>query len=215
MPVSPHWKLVDVFTLEQAAYLWCGMEPQNLAIAYKPPGEVNAIYQALVAAAKLETIQIDSSKNHLAGIGQYYESLVARDTLIRFAKSKNAYPAFLFDTLSAPENPTPSAATTQAKPSPLPPNQARAPSQSLAEPPAEPVNRGGRPEGYDWNACMAEIVRLADMDGLPAVQNELVRHLIEWFEERHGNSPADSVIKARISPIYRYLKSVGWKPQDS
>lgn len=195
MSPSSHWKLVDVFTLEQAAYLWCDQEPGRINIDYRVPEGVRAIYQALAGASTRGDLKVDSSTNVLSQFGDLAKTVVSREELVKFAKSKNAYPEFLFDTLSTPE-------WTQA------------PNQTPTEPLPEPVNRGGRPEEYDWNACMAEIVRLADMDGLPAVQNELVRHLIGWFEERHGKSPADSVIKSRISPIYRYLKNVGWKSKN-
>jgi hypothetical protein len=52
------------------------------------------------------------------------------------------------------------------------------------------------------------------MDGLPAVQNDLVRHLTSWFVESFGKAPADSVIRSRISPIYAYLRKVGWKSKN-
>ena len=206
MPVSHHWKLADVFTLEQAAYLWCGLEPEQLLLGQRMPADVAAVLQAFVGAYKLGTLHLDNATNAYATIGDYNKSFTNRAGLILFARSKNVYPEFLFDTVAGPSNLEMAKLFEEAG------KDLKEHSEAVVETPR--AAKGGRPAGYDWDACMGEIVRFADMEGLPGVQADLVRHLMSWFEERYDKSPADSVIKARISPLYGYLKSVGWKPKD-
>ena len=51
-----------------------------------------------------------------------------------------------------------------------------------------------------------EIIRRANSpDGLPEVQAELIRNLLQWFSDTYGNEPAESAVKQRISKIYKYL----------
>lgn len=118
---------------------------------------------------------------------------------VSFAKDEQVFPPFLFDTLG--------------------PDQIQ--EDPIAGPVSAPVveenqikDRGGRPRKYDWDGCIAEIVRIADMDGLPSIHNELIRRLQSWFVESCGDTPADSEIKKRVSPIYHHLEKTGWKPRD-
>jgi hypothetical protein len=78
--------------------------------------------------------------------------------------------------------------------------------QSEVEMVDDPAPRGvGRPVEYDWASLQAEIVRVADLDGLPAKQSELVERLLQWCENEWGRQPAESAIKARVSEIYNRL----------
>ena len=70
----------------------------------------------------------------------------------------------------------------------------------------------GAPAKYDWTEFAAEIVRIADMDGLPSPQSELEKIMEDWCETRWKIRPGESTIRERIAPIYRYLNQVGWKP---
>ena len=224
MSFSDHWNLVDVFTLEQAAYLWCEREPRMITADFTSGSGAKAMLQAFIGAIKQRELTVDHSTNALAQIGEYRTSMVSREALVRYARSRNTFPKFLFDTFEHDEaveeaeggteiDKTRAAIQELLKDVKRAPSQASRPSSPDPSPEAPPT-KVGRPEGYDWNACMGEIIRLADMDGLPAIQADLVRHLMGWFEERFGKSPADSVIKSRISPLYKYLASVGWKSRN-
>ncbi len=60
----------------------------------------------------------------------------------------------------------------------------------------------GRPQKYDWDAFWREIVKVADMDGLPETKAELVEHMSEWCEIAWGEEPASSVIREKIARLY-------------
>jgi hypothetical protein len=64
------------------------------------------------------------------------------------------------------------------------------------------VDRGGRPEKFDWTAFAAEVVRLAlDPDGLPE-QRELMRHMMEWCHTQFGDeTPGESTVRAKLKAL--------------
>ena len=62
--------------------------------------------------------------------------------------------------------------------------------------------RRGRPQKYDWDAFWREIVKVADMDGLPETKAELVEHMSEWCAITWGEEPASSVIREKIAHLY-------------
>jgi hypothetical protein len=74
-----------------------------------------------------------------------------------------------------------------------------------------PKSRGGRKPEYDWDGFWIEIVRVADRDGLPGpeqsegwrYQADLVRHMLEWFQNTHGKEPAKSQIEERLTKLYK------------
>lgn len=69
--------------------------------------------------------------------------------------------------------------------------------------------RSGRPEAYDWDTFVFEIIRRANSpDGLPETRAELVRDMLEWFSLTYGKEPSESSVKSRISQIYKYLEKV-------
>jgi hypothetical protein len=65
--------------------------------------------------------------------------------------------------------------------------------------------KGGRPLKYDWDALGIEIIRIADLDGLPNSQAELIEQLLQWCENNWEEQPADSSVKSRVSDIYNKL----------
>jgi hypothetical protein len=67
------------------------------------------------------------------------------------------------------------------------------------------VNRGGRPAEYDWDTFVMEVIRRANLDGLPEKQADLIREMLVWFQTIFGQEPAESAVKKRISKIYSYL----------
>lgn len=188
MAASDFWKVPGHFTVWQASALWCDLEPPRDALAeQKMPPEYYAIKQTLVGA--ISTGSLIAELNHPATlfvdvnhIYDYSLSTITRANLEAFARAINSLPAFLFDTL------------TERMPASI------------------PKNRGGRPPTHDWDGAISEIVRVADMDGLPSVQAALVRKLQDWFSQASRGEPAESEIKARVSGIYRRLKEAGWKP---
>lgn len=204
-----HWMYVDVFTVNQAAALWCGVDPARLsAVESFWPSEVFAAKQMLVSAIVSMQLAADDSTNALSMIGDHSKSHVSRETLANFARDRSLFPAFLFDTISPfqdPENPTErlhkliagSGARVDRPTQPIPevPDKAH-PTQS----------RIGRPPEYDWDSFILEIVHRANsLDGLPEKQADLVREMLSWFGITHEKEPAESAVKARVSKIYRYL----------
>lgn len=202
-----NWMHVDVFTVDQAAALWCGFDPVKISLlSYKNPPEFAATKQMLFGAILNEEIHSDSSKNMLSGSGDFSATLVPRSELEKFAKKKGLFPAFLFDTLApfagGDARTTGSIQETvnvNAVPDPAPSN----------------VKKGGRPTEYDWDSFMLEVIRRANTpDGLPDSQAELVREMLQWFADTFGNEPAESSIKSRISRVYKYLANAKAKDNN-
>ena len=198
MAYSENWNLADVFTVAQAAYLWSDLDPPgDPFIEGRRPPEVAAIAQVMLGAIEVGQLTATWKYPSLKYRKDYFEVSVTRESLIKFAKAKKQFPSFLFDTISvelaeegAVSEPSPEHIEIEAK------------------------NKGGRPARYDWDGCYAEIVRIADIDGLPSVQNDLIEQLKNWFIAEIDEHPADSEIKKRVSAIYKRLKESGWKPRD-
>jgi hypothetical protein len=201
MAYSKSWNLADAFTISQASYLWHELDPPNgeveEALRYGRPPDVAAVAQSLLAAVESGAL-----------IGKWHDPLaehrrdtfkitIRREALVEFAKARKQFPAFLFDTVLTESNTLDSSTST-----------------ALTGNDIQSKNVGGRPRKYDWDGCYAQIVRIADEDALPGVQNELVRKLQEWFLSECGTEPADSEIKKKISTIYQRLRGAGWKPRD-
>jgi len=182
----PLWSSVDHFTIEQAAALWAGIDPAMASSSFKMgESEISrftARKQMLVGAVMDSTLQVQSAHNTWARLGDHDKSLVSRNALVEFAIRKNERPSFLFDTLLNP-NDNPETPSTKA----------------------QTKNRVGRPVEYDWNAMTVEVIRIADLDALPEKQSDLVRRLLEWFQDKYDAEPAESAVKTRVSRIYRGL----------
>jgi hypothetical protein len=67
-------------------------------------------------------------------------------------------------------------------------------------------SKGGRPEEYDWDVMLGEVLRIADADGIPDKQSELVEMLLAWFQHHYKKEPSESNVKQRISDLYRHLR---------
>ena len=198
---NANWRLVDEFTVDQAAALWCDSEPVEGKLAYYLEGKVDlgilAIRQMLFGAIAAGTLEALHKNNPTASIGDYSSSIVHRRSLYNFAKLKKQRPAFLFDTIFAlPDQPV---SHEEVEP----------PKQSAIK--EEAAKEGGRPPEYDWDAMYIEIVRYADMEGLPKVQAKLIDHLLSWFGE---NPPSESNVKPKVSKIYNALISSGWSSRE-
>jgi hypothetical protein len=191
-----NWTLVDVFTVRQAAALWCNVDPSSLPTGViffnQVPSEVDAIEQMLTGAIVTRTlVPANSATDPLQRIGKLDNALLTRTDLEEFASSKKVFPAFLFDTLMP---------FGSQKTGSTPKKQAR--------------NKGGRPAEYDWDAFTIEIIRIADLpDGLPEKQADLVNMMIEWFSRTYDGEPAESAVKQRISKIYNTIRK-GKNPKD-
>jgi hypothetical protein len=197
-----HWMHVDHFTVNQAAALWCGYDPANVRFVISElPSEVLAVKQLLVSGIVGGMLNANPSGNVFHSSGDYSKSLLARADIEKFARSKNLFPSFLFDTLAAFVNDP----MTSANPFLLSstPTAKLVKSNSTSTPAA---NRGGRPAEYDWDSFMLEIVRRANNpDGLPDSQADLIRDMQQWFADKFESEPAESSVKSRISKIYKYL----------
>ena len=186
-PDLSHWELVDIFTVDQAACLWAGIDPSKYRFetTVSETSRLASIDQFLSAAIQAGQIPADSSRNSFEIIGDYSKSLVTRDDLKTLANSKGQQPNFLFDTLMP-----------EIGGKELPKSENDRPSKS----------KGGRPREYDWDALIIEIIRIANSpDGLPETQSELIERLLQWCENAWGKQPADSSVKSRVSKIYNEL----------
>ena len=189
------WMHVNIFTVEQAAALWCGIDPATLSpLNSQNHSELLALKQMLSAGILAKELAADTSTNGLSIIGDHSKSLVSRSALEAFAAKKRLFPGFLFDTLMP---------FAQAPRLPI-----KGHSSLGQQAPAPPINRGGRPPEYDWDSFTMEIIRRANTpDGLPITQAELVREMLDWSVSVNGKEPAESAVKSRISKIYRYIEA--------
>ena len=189
-----NWLLVDVFTVDQAAALWCNVDPKIVSpLDLSTPSEVMAIRQLLTGSIVSGDLIADSSKNVLARGGDYSSSLVTRRDLEKFAKLRKQFPAFLFDTLAPFVDPQGRLERNPTIPVSTSPQKLK-------------TNKGERSADVDWDSFTMEIVRIANTpDGLPDTRAELVRIMLLWLLAKYDSKPAESIVKQRISRIYRYL----------
>jgi hypothetical protein len=144
--------------------------------------KITAIKQMLSAAIRTGDLPADTSVNVFARIGNHSTSLVTREALRAYAERKNQRPVFLFDTL-------------------LP--ESREDGDDSFGRADRHRSRGGRPQEYDWNIFVIEIIRIANSpNGLPEKQSELIRDMLQWCENTWGKQPAESAAKAKVSEIY-------------
>lgn len=218
MAISSAWNLADGFTVIQAAYLWNQIEPPENSAEETirrggRPASVAAIVQAFQSAnGRSFTILYRDDVAEM--MNDLFATEISREELIGFAKSKGQYPAFLFDTLGPTNNELPQQISNSP---PMSSNEARdavsAASSSIeTEVPKTTKNKGGRPPEYDWDGAISEIVRVAELDGLPKTQASMVRHLKSWFANQSLTVPGETQIKARVSTIYQRLGAAGCTP---
>ena len=191
-PDLSHWELVDIFTVDQAACLWAGIDPSKnrFKTTVSETSRLASIDQFLSAAIQTGQIPADSSKNTFEIIGNYSKSLVTRDDLKTLANSKGQQPNFLFDTLMP-----------EIGGKELPKSENDRPSKS----------KGGRPREYDWDALTIEIIRIANSpDGLPETQSELIERLLQWCENAWGKAAACR--QQRQIPRFQDIQRVRVRP---
>jgi hypothetical protein len=70
--------------------------------------------------------------------------------------------------------------------------------------------RRGRPALYDLKEFYATVAVMADLDGLPESQADLVRHMSSWCLRRWRDSPSETWLKEKLAPIYQ-AKALGRK----
>jgi hypothetical protein len=196
MTTISHWMHVDLFTVEQAAALWAGFDPARLSPADSfKPSEMIAARQMLTGAIIDRELPARAEGNPLAIINNHNSSMISRADLEAFARNRDLFPAFLFDTLAPLESTGGSFSDDTPRLRAIDP-----------VPTSPPPNRGGRPQEHDWNTFILEIISRANRpDGLPDTQAELVREMLGWFQSTFGKEPAESAVKERISKIYRYM----------
>jgi|GEM_PF-2247713 len=201
MDGKSNWNFVDHFTLHQAACLWCNLNPAKIPelLTFRHPSEVVAAKQMLVSAITSGKLSAGKNANQFSYINEYSGCLVSRDDLQKLAESKDVKPSFLFDTILSIDDS--SKANDKS-------DETREVDKNAGKT-GNGKQRSGRPEEYDWNTFVFEIIRRANSpDGLPETQAELVKDMLEWFSLSYDKEPSESSVKSRISPIYRYLDKV-------
>ena len=63
---------------------------------------------------------------------------------------------------------------------------------------------------YQWETFTHEVTRRAALDGLPDTLADAERMMAEWCENQWGEQPAPSMIREKLSPLYRYLRDQGY-----
>lgn len=178
------WASADPITVEQAAYLWAGVEPPLSGVeeSLEERRAVAPRFQMLTSAVATKELPVNPTPDEDVDPIFLGSFRVRREDLISFAKRRKEQPAFLFDTMSAASRP------------------------ANTKPTSQPKNKGGRPTEYDWDAFFLEIIRIADMDGLPPTRANLATIMRDWFIDQIDDHPADTTIEDRIRPIYQYLE---------
>jgi hypothetical protein len=192
------WRFVDAFRVDQAAALWADENPNRFAQEYIADIRIriNAYKQMLAGDIATGKLQANHSTNGLQSIRNYDASIVTRDELIRYARLKDLFPAFLFDTI-APE------LTGDQEP-----DEQRASKK-----------KRGRPQEYDWDLMHAKIILIAHLDEIPETQARLVEELLRWFaidpldESIERKVPTERLVEERVSKIYKNLRRLGWPPE--
>ena len=88
------WADVDAMTVEQAAYLWAGLEPGSFSFASQTA--IAPRLAMLTAAIEKGELQADLRPNLLASYGNHERSVVTREALVAFATKRGLRPPFLF-----------------------------------------------------------------------------------------------------------------------
>lgn len=72
---------------------------------------------------------------------------------------------------------------------------------------AAPPLRGAPPR-HAWEECLCELGVIAHNEGLPDIQAETVRRMMDWFSTTYGPDkvPSESAVKQRVSRFYHRLR---------
>jgi hypothetical protein len=60
---------------------------------------------------------------------------------------------------------------------------------------------GRRPEN-DWDAFWREVVRFANVDGLPQTISDLTKQMVDWASVNWPEPPDQKHIRAKLAPLY-------------
>jgi hypothetical protein len=64
----------------------------------------------------------------------------------------------------------------------------------------------GAPPRYDWDTFFAALMRRIFVQGLPSTQAELVREMLDWFQNRSDKqAPDESTVRRKIAMVWREL----------
>jgi hypothetical protein len=64
----------------------------------------------------------------------------------------------------------------------------------------------GAPPRYDWDRFFVAIARRIHDQGIPSSQGELVREMLDWFQEKDGNqAPDESTVRRKVAMVWREL----------
>jgi hypothetical protein len=74
---------------------------------------------------------------------------------------------------------------------------------------AETAKKGGRTPKYNWDDFYTEIIVCNDLDELPEYQADLEKQMANWCLTTWVEEPAESTIRAKISPIYNHSRKMG------
>jgi hypothetical protein len=76
----------------------------------------------------------------------------------------------------------------------------------VGEMPPRPRGGPGVPPRYDWDAFYGALARRIHEHGIPVTQAELVRDMLNWFEQRDiDRAPDESTIKRKIKVVWQEL----------
>jgi hypothetical protein len=80
---------------------------------------------------------------------------------------------------------------------------------SLSRETKEPKRRSagpGAPPRYEWAAVYAAIARRVHNYGIPKTQAELIREMLDWFQQRtNEHAPDESTVRRKVAVVWREL----------
>jgi hypothetical protein len=64
----------------------------------------------------------------------------------------------------------------------------------------------GAPPRYEWDAFYAAIARRVHEHGIPRTQAELIREMLDWFQQRTDeHAPDESTVRRKVAVVWREL----------
>ena len=189
------WRLVDKFTVRQAAHLWAGVEPIEKYSTPKiaEPKVYQAIRQMLVTAIGTGAISVRKKNPHSKDIDDDDE--ISREDLKSFAKSKEQYPAFIFNTNSLAED--------GAKTEKLIGLEKK-------------TNPGGAPRQYDWDKARIGLAYYSSVHGTPESLAKAASLMARFIQNGYsfytfpndeidetGTIPDQRTVEKQISTFYK------------
>jgi hypothetical protein len=175
------WRLADGFTVRQAAHLWAGFEPIEKYSSPKimEPKVYQAIRQMLVTAIRSGAISAQKENPYSKDIDD--EDHISREDLKAFAKSKEQYPDFLFNTNSLAE-----VGAKAERPTGL----------------EKQTNPGGAPRQYDWDKARIGLAYYSSVHGTPGSLAKAASLIANFIANGYSfyNFPGDENNKQAMMP---------------